>query len=82
MTKALRASMARGCSLNAGGVISEITRPLWSVTLAISLHAPDDELRDTLVEQLGKERQMAGEALSRDLLEHPPVLPGEPPCGE
>ena len=40
------------------------------------------ELRDTLVEQLGKERQMAGEALSRDLLEHPPTLPGEPPCGE
>lgn len=40
------------------------------------------ELRDTLTEQLGKERQMAGEALSRTLLEHPPMLPGEPPCGE
>jgi len=40
------------------------------------------ELRDTLIEQLGKDRQMAGEALSRDLLEHPPTLPGEPPCGE
>ena len=40
------------------------------------------ELRDTLTEQLGKDRQMAGEALSRDLLEHPPTLPGEPPCGE
>jgi TPR repeat protein len=40
------------------------------------------ELRDTLIEQLGKDRQMAGEALSRDLLEHPPILPGEPPCGE
>ncbi len=40
------------------------------------------ELRDTLIEQLGKDRQMAGEALSRNLLEHPPTLPGEPPCGE
>jgi TPR repeat protein len=40
------------------------------------------ELRDTLIEQLGKDRQMAGEALSRDLLEHPPTLPGEPSCGE
>jgi TPR repeat protein len=40
------------------------------------------ELRDTLTEQLGKDRQMAGEALSRNLLKHPPTLPGEPPCGE
>ncbi|MBX9755097.1 MAG: hypothetical protein K2X80_10110 [Pseudomonadaceae bacterium] len=40
------------------------------------------ELRDTLIEQLGKDRQMAGEALSRGLLEHPPTLPGEPACGE
>ncbi|MNY69623.1 hypothetical protein D3C86_2075880 [compost metagenome] len=36
ITKALRASMARGSSDTAGGVTSEITRPLWSVTLAIS----------------------------------------------
>lgn len=40
------------------------------------------ELRDTLTEQLGQDRQMAGEALSRDLLKHPPILPGEPACGE
>jgi TPR repeat protein len=40
------------------------------------------ELRDTLTEQLGKERQMAGEALSRNLLKQPPILPGEPACGE
>jgi TPR repeat protein len=40
------------------------------------------ELRDTLTEQLGKDRQMAGEALSRNLLKHPPILPGEPACGE
>lgn len=36
MTKALRASMARGRSLTSGGVTSDNTRPLWSVTRATS----------------------------------------------
>lgn len=40
------------------------------------------ELRDTLAQQLDAKQTHAGQALSRDLLLHPPVLPGEPPCGE
>ena len=39
-------------------------------------------LRDKLAEQLTVAQRDAGEALSRDLTQHPPVLPGEPPCGE
>lgn len=39
-------------------------------------------LRDNLAEQLDPGQQAAGEALSRELPQKQPPLPGEPACGE
>lgn len=39
-------------------------------------------LRNNLAEQMTPAQQAVGEALSRDLPQKQPLLPGEPPCGE
>lgn len=53
------------------------------MNLAASAGDPDViALRNNLAEQLDPSQQAVGEALSRELPQKQPLLPGEPPCGE